>query len=178
MGNPLESSPYNHTGPGANGNASPRNVVTLITATVPAGGQHRYSSGKNAGWHSSEQRSIPGGPVATGTAVYAWYFKRTPRRLPTEGKKPISTSVYEHNFYMLDHQPAAIPGESSSPLSSLVARSPYQQPKYPVHADKDSDNRFFYHLTLIDGQPPISVRKRLAAGIPVPVSGLASQSGV
>jgi hypothetical protein len=27
VGNPLESSPYNHTGPGTNGNAAPRNVV-------------------------------------------------------------------------------------------------------------------------------------------------------
>jgi hypothetical protein len=26
--------------------------------------------------------------------------------LRNTGKKPISTSVYEHNFYMLDHQPA------------------------------------------------------------------------
>src|ERR1017187_10992260 len=26
--------------------------------------------------------------------------------LRNTGKKPISTSVYEHNFYMLDHRPA------------------------------------------------------------------------
>lgn len=54
-----------------------------------------------------------------------------------------------------------VPGESSNPVSSLVAGSPYRLPKYPVHADKDSDNRFFYHITVIDGQPPVSVNPRL-----------------
>jgi len=49
---------------------------------------------------------------------YAYVYKKTVRLAPGKpemvlehslrntGKKPISTSVYEHNFYMLDHQPA------------------------------------------------------------------------
>jgi hypothetical protein len=52
------------------------------------------------------------------TLGYAYVYKKTVRLAPGKaemvlehslrntGKKPISTSVYEHNFYMLDHQPA------------------------------------------------------------------------
>ncbi|MGO9261520.1 MAG: hypothetical protein ACLQU1_35240 [Bryobacteraceae bacterium] len=52
------------------------------------------------------------------TNGYAYVYKKTIRlaegkpqmvlehSLKNTGKKPISTSVYEHNFYMLDHQPA------------------------------------------------------------------------
>ena len=52
------------------------------------------------------------------TSGYAYIYKKTVRLVPGKpemvlehslrntGKKPISTSVYEHNFYMLDHQPA------------------------------------------------------------------------
>jgi len=54
----------------------------------------------------------------SGTLGYAYIYKKTVRLVPGKpemalehslrntGKKPISTSVYEHNFYMLDHQPA------------------------------------------------------------------------
>jgi len=52
------------------------------------------------------------------TLGYAYIYKKTVRlvpgkpemvlehRLRNTGKKAIATSVYEHNFYMLDHQPA------------------------------------------------------------------------
>ena len=52
------------------------------------------------------------------TDGYAYIYKKTVRLVPGKpemvlehslrntGKKAISTSVYEHNFYMLDHQPA------------------------------------------------------------------------
>ena len=52
------------------------------------------------------------------TLGYAYVYKKTVRLAPGKpemvlehslrntGRKPISTSVYEHNFYMLDHQPA------------------------------------------------------------------------
>ena len=52
------------------------------------------------------------------TLGYAYLYKKTVRLTPGKpemvlehslrntGRKPISTSVYEHNFYMLDHQPA------------------------------------------------------------------------
>jgi hypothetical protein len=52
------------------------------------------------------------------TRGYAYIYKKTVRLVPGKpemalehslrntGSKPISTSVYEHNFYMLDHQPA------------------------------------------------------------------------
>jgi hypothetical protein len=52
------------------------------------------------------------------TLGYAYVYKKTVRLAPGKpemvlehklrntGKKPITTSVYEHNFYMLDHQPA------------------------------------------------------------------------
>jgi hypothetical protein len=51
------------------------------------------------------------------TRGYAYIYQKTVRLVPGKpemvlehslrntGKKPISTSVYEHNFYMLDHQP-------------------------------------------------------------------------
>jgi hypothetical protein len=56
--------------------------------------------------------------VLSDTLGYAYIYKKTVRLVPGKpelmlehslrntGKKPISTSVYEHNFYMLDHQPA------------------------------------------------------------------------
>jgi hypothetical protein len=37
----------------------------------------------------------------------------------------------------------------------------YHVGKYPVHADKDAYSRFFYHLTVVEGQPPILVIPRV-----------------
>lgn len=37
----------------------------------------------------------------------------------------------------------------------------YHQAKYPVHADKDSNSHFFYHISLVDGQAPLTVLPRL-----------------
>jgi hypothetical protein len=49
--------------------------------------------------------------------------------------------------------------------SRLTSDTPYHQPKYPVHADKDSYNRFFYHISISEGQQPVSV-------IPRPIQSL------
>ena len=44
---------------------------------------------------------------------------------------------------------------------SAVQDGVYHVSKYPVHADKDANNRFFYHITIVEGQPPISVIPRI-----------------
>src|ERR1039457_1813766 len=63
------------------------------------------------------------------TLGYAYIYKKTVRLVPGKpemvlehslrntGKKPISTSVYEHNFYMLDHRPAG---------PSYIVRFPFE----------------------------------------------------
>ncbi|HEX4276836.1 MAG TPA: hypothetical protein VHZ74_15880 [Bryobacteraceae bacterium] len=45
--------------------------------------------------------------------------------------------------------------------SGIPPEGNYHSEKYPVHADKDASGRFFYHLTLAEAIPAISVVPRL-----------------
>jgi len=78
-----------------------------------------YDIADNGKWTINKTASfVEFTQVLSDTRGYAYTYKKTVRLVPGKpelmlehrlwntGKKPISTSVYEHNFYMLDHQPA------------------------------------------------------------------------
>jgi hypothetical protein len=58
--------------------------------------------------------------------------------LRNTGKKPISTSVYEHNFYMLDHQPVG---------PSYIVRFPFEvHPQADLHGMAEARGKDFIYL--------------------------------
>ena len=50
---------------------------------------------------------------------------------------------------------------SPQPQNQQVPDGVYHSGKYPVHADKDAYNRFFYHITVIEGRPPLAILPRV-----------------
>jgi hypothetical protein len=91
------------------------------------------------------------------TLGYAYIYKKTVRLTPGKpamvlehslrntGKKTIATSVYEHNFYMLDHQPAG-PG--------YIVRFPFEvHPQADLHGAAEAQGKNFTYLReLQEGQ--------------------------
>jgi hypothetical protein len=91
------------------------------------------------------------------TLGYAYVYKKTVRLAPGKpemvlehclrntGKKAIATSVYEHNFYMLDHQPAG-------PAYSV--RFPFAvHPQADLHGLAEARGKDFTYLKeLLEGQ--------------------------
>ena len=91
------------------------------------------------------------------TLGYAYIYKKTVRLTPgrpemvlehslrNTGKKPITTSVYEHNFYMLDHQPAG-PG--------YIVRFPFEvHPQADLQGAAEARGKSFTYLReLQEGQ--------------------------
>ena len=84
------------------------------------------------------------------TLGYAYIYKKTVRLVPGKpemvlehslrntGKKPISTSVYEHNFYMLDHRPAG---------PSYIVRFPFEiHPQADLHGMAEARGKDFTYL--------------------------------
>ena len=91
------------------------------------------------------------------TLGYAYIYKKTVRLVPGKpemvlehslrntGKKPIATSVYEHDFYMLDHQPAG-PG--------YIVRFPFEiHPRADLRGMAEARGKDFTYLKeLQDGE--------------------------
>lgn len=84
------------------------------------------------------------------TLGYAYIYKKTVRLVPGKpemvlehslrntGKKPISTSVYEHDFYMLDHQPTG---------PSYIVRFPFEiRPQADLHEMAEARGKDFNYL--------------------------------
>jgi hypothetical protein len=84
------------------------------------------------------------------TLGYAYIYRKTVRLTPGKpemvlehslrntGKKPISTSVYEHNFYMLDHQPVG---------PSYIVRFPFEvHPQADLHGMAEARGKDFIYL--------------------------------
>lgn len=51
--------------------------------------------------------------------------------------------------------------QPQNPPPAAIPNAVYRSSKYPVHADKDSYSRFFYHLTLAEAQQPVTVIPRV-----------------
>jgi hypothetical protein len=84
------------------------------------------------------------------TLGYAYQYKKTIRLVPGKpemvlehslkntGKKTIATSVYEHNFYMLDHQPAG---------PDYSVRFPFEvHPQADLHGAAEARGKEFTYL--------------------------------
>jgi hypothetical protein len=93
------------------------------------------------------------------TNGYAYVYRKTVRlvagkpemvlehRLKNTGKKPIATIVYEHNFYMLDHQPAG-------PDFSL--RLPFEvHPQADLHGAAEARGKEFTYLKELQGRQSV-----------------------
>jgi len=52
-----------------------------------------------------------------------------------------------------------------APPTSQVPEGVYRSDTYPAHADKDSYNRFFYHMTVFAGKPPLTVVPRVSTAL-------------
>src|ERR1017187_3259485 len=110
------------------------------------------------------------------TSGYAYIYKKTVRLVPGKpemvlehslrntGKKPISTSVYEHNFYMLDHQPAG---------PDYTVRFPFEvHAQANLHGAAEARGKEFYLPEGVAGSPVVVHRdgrlRRHAAGLRYP----------
>jgi hypothetical protein len=93
------------------------------------------------------------------TNGYAYVYRKTVRlvagkpemvlehSLKNTGKKPIATIVYEHNFYMLDHQPAG-------PDFSL--RLPFEvHPQADLHGAAEARGKEFTYLKELQGRQSV-----------------------
>jgi len=117
-----------------------------------------YDIADNGKWTINKTASsVDFTQVLSDTLGYAYIYKKTVRLVPGKpemvlehslrntGKKPISTSVYEHNFYMLDHQPAG---------PDYSVRFPFDvHPLADLHGMAEARGKEFTYLKdLQDGQ--------------------------
>jgi hypothetical protein len=110
-----------------------------------------YEIANNGKWTIRKTaESVEFTQVLPDTGGYAYIYKKTVRLTPGKpemalehtlrntGKKTISTSVYEHNFYMLDHQPTG---------PAYTVRFPFEvHPQADLHGMAEAQGKDFVYL--------------------------------
>jgi hypothetical protein len=71
------------------------------------------------------------------------------------GMMMVVTTIYKKA------EPGTGNAQAQNPPPAAIPDAVHRSSKYPVHADKDSYSRFFYHLTLAEAQQPVTVIPRV-----------------
>jgi len=112
---------------------------------------HTYEIADNGKWTvATTGNSVRFTQELPDTRGYAYIYTKTARLTPGKpelvlehtlrntGSRPIATSVYEHNFYMLDHQPAG---------PAYIVRFPFDvHPQADLHGAAEARGREFVYL--------------------------------